>query len=428
MSRLVITGGTVIDPAARIREPRDVLIEDGYIIGLPSKAPVDWSDAQHIDATGRWVLPGLICLRTTIGEPGEEWKEDIRTVSNAAASGGFTTLCATPNTHPINDIRAVTEQILGRSHVVGGGIRILPVGAATRGLKGLQLTEMADLKAAGCTAISSGEQAVPNAQMLRRILEYARTVGLPFFTVADDHSLAAGAVSHEGAISVRLGMKSSPSESEAISIFRDGQMSRLAEWPVHFQRVSTRAGVDTLRMLRDQNVHVSADVTPHHLWFTDEHTAGFDTDTRVSPPLRSKDDVDALRAAVAEGLIAAIATDHSPQSSVEKALEYQYATPGSTGLETALNVVIELIREKVVDVHDGLAQLTCGPADILGRSDLGRLRDGAQADVIVVDPETPKRVESERMKTKSRNCIFEGVSLTGEVETTIVAGMVYETD
>jgi len=428
MSRLVITGGRVIDPAGRLNEPRDVLIEDGYIIGLPNKAPTDWEDAKHIDATGRWVLPGLICLRTTIGEPGEEWKEDIRTVSNAAASGGFTTLCATPNTNPINDVRAVTEQILGRSHVVGGGIRILPVAAATRGLSGDQLTEMGDLKAAGCTAVSSGEHAVPNARMLRRILEYARTVDMPFFTVADDPSLADGALLHEGLVSVRLGMRSSPSESEAISIFRDGKISQLAGWPVHFQRVSTQAGVETLRILRDQGAQVSADVTPHHLWFTDENTTGFDTDTRVSPPLRSQSDVTALRTAIGDGLISAIATDHTPQSSVEKAVEYQYASPGTTGLETALSVVIELIREKVVDIHNGLAQLTCGPADILGRSDLGRLTDGAQADVIVVDPETPKRVESVRMKTKSRNCIFEGVSLTGEVETTIVAGMIYETD
>jgi len=404
-------------------EPKTVLIEKDRILGLATEIPSDWSNAKTVDATGRWILPGLVCLRTNIGEPGTEWKEDVASVSQAALAGGFTTICATPNTAPVNDVRAVTQQILSRAQEVSG-VRILPIAAATRGLEGKTLAEMGDLKNAGCVAVSSGEIAIPNAQLLRRVLEYARSINIPFFTVARDASMSSGTVMHEGHTSNRLGMKAMPAEAEVISLFRDGTISGLTQWPIHVQRLSTRTALDTLRQLREQGVQITADVTPHHLWFNDEVTTRFDTDTRVNPPLRSADDVAACREAIADGLVQAIATDHMPQSSVEKAVEYAYAEPGTTGLETALGAVLDLVQQDALPLMPALACLTSGPADVLGRPDLGRLSEGATADVLVVDSDTPLRVESVRMHTKSRNCIFEGVSLTGVVETTIVNGRV----
>ena len=423
MSRLVITGGTVLDPASGLNAPKTLLIENDTIHGVVTEIPKGWDDAETIDATGRWVMPGLICLRTHVGEPGTEWKEDIESVSNAAIAGGFTTVCATPNTAPINDVRAVTKQLLARSEQVNG-VRILPIAAATRSLAGETLAEMGDLKDAGCVAVSSGDKAIPNAQLLRRVLEYARSIEIPFFTVARDDSMSRGTVMHEGQVSNRLGMHAMPSEAEVISLFRDATISGLAEWPIHIQKISTRATLNTLRQLREAGLNVTVDITPHHLWFNDEVTSHFDTDTRVEPPLRSQDDVNACREAIGEGLIQAIATDHCPQSSVEKAVEYAYAEPGTTGLETTLAAVLDLVHQKELPLMQALSCLTVGPADILGRQDLGRLSEGASADVIIVDSDTPFRAESVRMQSKSRNCIFEGVSLTGVVETTIVKGKV----
>jgi dihydroorotase len=419
--RRVIQNGTVVDPATRLMAPRHILIEAGRIFGVTEEIPSDWESAQVVNAGGKWVLPGLICLRTHVGEPGEEWKEDVASAAKSAAAGGFTTICATPDTRPINDVRAVTEQIVSRSNAARGAT-VLPVGAATCNLAGEQLTEMGDLRDAGCVAVSTGTAAIPTARMMRRVLEYARTVGMPVFSVAEDPSLGDGAFVHEGLVALRTGLPAMPSEAESIIVYRDAAISKLASWSVHLQKISSQQGVDVLRHMRDQGAKVTADVTPHHLWFTDEAVVGYDTNTKVHPPLRSESDREALRAAVSDGLISVICTDHRPQSSIEKAVEYRFAEPGTTGLETALSVVLELCRQGVFDMNTGLERLTAGPADILGRTDIGRIADGARADLIIVDPETPRRVESDRMYTKSKNSIFEGVSLTGNVDLTLVGG------
>lgn len=423
MSRLVISGGLVCDPMSKLERTGQVLIQEGRIFGIANEVPTDWAAARVIDATDKLVIPGLVCLRTHVCEPGEEWKEDVASARNAAAAGGFTTICATPDTVPTNDVRAVTEQIVTRS-ASSAGPRVLPVGAATMGLRGEHLTEMGDLRDAGCVAVSTGEGAVPNGSLMRRVLEYARSVGLPVFASCLEPSLTKDTVMHEGSVHLRLGMAAEPAESESIALFRDGTLAQLARWPIHAQRISTAAGVAVLRQLRDSGVPITADVTPHHLWFTDELITSFDTNTLVKPPLRSPADVAALRVAVADGVIDAVATDHSPQSSIEKLVEYRYAQPGTTGLETALPVLLELVRTGVLDRMSALEKLTVGPARILGRDDLGRLSEGALADVVIVDPATPHRIDSRTMSSRSRNCIFDGVSVTGAVETTIVGGQV----
>jgi dihydroorotase len=421
MSQLVVSGGTVIDPASGLNGPHDLLIQDGRIFGVVTDIPADWNGVEHVDATGMWVLPGLICLRSHVGEPGHEWKEDIASASMAAAAGGFTTICATPDSNPVNDLSAVTEQILAKSGAAKGA-RVLPVGAVSVGLEGKELTEMANLKAAGCVALSTGENSARDANFLRRVLEYAGSVGIAVFTVAEDASLATNTVMHEGEVSIRLGMEAVPSESEAIGLYRDAMMAGLTGTPLHVQKLSTASAVALLKQLKANGVPVTASVTAHHLWFDDSSVAEFNTNTRVRPPLRSSRDVEALREALNEGLISAVVSDHHPQSSIEKVVEYQYAEPGTTALESTLGVVTELVQDGVLSLENAVARLTSGPAEILGRSDLGRLAEGCVADVVVVDPNCPYRTESKLMKSKSRNCIFEGTSFSASVSNTIVEG------
>jgi len=427
VSRLIVKGGVVIDPASGRNEPGEVLIDDGRIFGVTNEVPSDWSGADVVDAGGRWVIPGLICLRAHVCEPGYEWKEDIASASVAAAAGGFTTICATPDSEPINDVRAVTEQIVTRNALVNGA-RVEPVGAATVGLKGEHLSEMGDLKDAGCVAVSTGEHSMASARMMRRVLEYARSVDLPLFTSPADPSLATGAVMHEGDVWLRLGMKAVPAEAESITLFRDGMLARLVDWTLHVQRLSTAQGVEVLKLLKDQGVRITADVTPHHLWFDESAVTSFETRTRVMPPLRAARDVAALRAALASGLIDAVATDHSPQSSIEKQVEYEYAQPGTTGLETALPVMLELVRQEALTIEQALAPLTCRAADILRRPDLGRIAENACADLVVVDSEVPRRVGPNTLLTRGVNHIWTGASLLGQVDTTIIAGRIFSAE
>ncbi|HIA00495.1 MAG TPA: dihydroorotase [Myxococcales bacterium] len=426
MSQLVVSGGTVIDPGSELNAKQNVLIQDGRIFGVVSEIPTDWSSVERVDATDKWVLPGLICLRSHVGEPGNEWKETIASASLAAAAGGFTTICATPDSSPVNDISAVTEQILAKSKAASGA-RILPVGAASVGLQGKDLTEMANLLNAGCVAISTGEQSARDAAFLRRILEYAGTVGVAVFTVAEDNSLTANTVMHEGQASIRLGMNAVPAEAEAIGLYRDAMMASLTGVPLHVQKLSTEAAVTLLRKLQADGVPITASVTGHHLWFDDREIAGFNTSTLVRPPLRSNSDVDALRKALNDGVISAVVTDHHPQSSIEKAVEYQFSEAGTTALESTLGVVTELVQEGALSLETAIASLTSGPAQVLGRSDLGRLAEGCVADLVVVDPNCPYRVESKRMQSKSRNCIFEGTSFSASVSETIVDGALVKT-
>ncbi|MBT9555590.1 MAG: amidohydrolase family protein [Myxococcales bacterium] len=372
--RLVVTDGLVLDGVTPTERRAHVGIDAGKIVFVTGDLPSEWRDAPRVDAAGAWVLPGFICLRTHVGEPGYEWREDVATASLAAAAGGFTTICATPDTNPINDVRAVTEQLMTRA-AAAQGASVLPVGAATRGQEGRHLSEMGDLESAGCVAVSTGDVSVESGQMMRRILEYARSIGLRVFTSPAEVSMTRGGLMNEGLASLRLGLPGIPAEAESVAILRDGILSRLAEWPLHFQRVSTAAGVKALEHLAELGIPFTADCTPHHLWFDESAVAGFDAVTRVMPPLRSERDVLALRGAVASKLITAIATDHSPRTRLEKWVEYSDASPGTTGLETALGALLELARRGAVPQAAVLHALTRGPADVLVRSTIvgGRL-------------------------------------------------------
>jgi dihydroorotase len=420
--RILITGGRVLDPASGRDEIATVTIEDGIITAIESPTSErDAPDADvHIDASGQWVTPGFIDLRSHLREPGEEWKETVASAARAAVAGGYTAICAMPDTIPVNDEATVTIHVRQQGERTGLA-RILPVGATTQGLKGETLADMGDMKAAGAVAVSDGDHPVASARMMRRVMEYASTYKLPVMTCSYDASLAEGGVMHEGLLSTRLGLAPIPAAAETIAVARDLELATLTGARVHLGRLSCADSLPLLRAAQKRGAAVTAEVTPHHLTMTETASADYDTNTRVVPPLRSERDRAALVAAVEEGLITCISTDHAPQNIADKELEFVYAAPGMVGLETAFSNVLSLIHAEELSVMAGIRALTLGPAEVLGL-DLGRLAVGAVADIAVLDPNATWTVQEETLASQSFNTPLLGQELLGRASATIVGG------
>ncbi len=423
--RIVLREGRVIDPASGRDEVADVVIEDGRVAlvgaGAAAQAREGDRDTRVVDCRGRWVTPGFVDLHTHLREPGQEYKEDIASGTRAAAAGGFTTVCAMPNTRPVNDTRAVTEMMVAkaRSH---GLVRVHPIGAITRGQQGRELTEMADLRDAGCVAVSDDGRCVTDAAVMRRALEYARTFDLPVVQHAEDHALTEGAQMHEGAVSTRLGLKGWPRVAEDHVVARDLMLAAATGARYHLAHASTAGSAALLREARARGIRVSAEVTPHHLTLTDEAVLGYRTACKVNPPLRERGDVDALVEALADGTIDCVATDHAPHASIEKDCEFSEALNGMVGLETALALLLDLVRAARLSPSRLVDALTAAPARAFGL-DAGTLRAGARADVAVLDPDRGWTVDPRRFRSKGRNTPFEGRAVRGRVERTLLAGV-----
>jgi dihydroorotase len=422
--RVLLIGGRVLDPASGRDETADVVIEDGRIArigaGAAGGAARDERDTRVIDCRGRWVLPGLIDLHTHLREPGYEYKEDIVSGTRAAAAGGFTTVCAMPNTRPVNDNRAVTEMVVAkaRSH---GVVRVHPIGAITREQQGRELTEMADLREAGCVAVSDDGRCVTDAGVMRRALEYARTFDLLVIQHAEDHALTEGALMHEGPIATRMGLRGWPRVAEDHIVARDVMLAQVTGARYHLAHASTHGSVALVREAKARGLRVTAEVTPHHLTLTDEAVLGYRTACKVNPPLREAVDRDALVAALADGTIDCVATDHAPHAAAEKECEFAAAPNGMIGLETCVPLLLELVRAGRVPLLRMVDALTAAPARVAGL-DAGRLAEGGTADVTVVDPERTWKVE--RFASKSRNSPFVGRELRGAIALTVVGGRV----
>jgi dihydroorotase len=420
---LVLKNGRVIDPARQLDAVADVVIEDGKVarVGLGAAASLDVQrDGRVIDCSGRWVLPGLVDIHTHMREPGFEYKEDIRSGTRAAAVGGFTTICAMPNTHPVNDNRAITEMMIARARE-SGVVRLHPIGAVTRKLEGRELTEVADLREGGCVAISDDGRCVLHSGVMRRALEYASTFDVVLVQHAEDHHLTEGAQMHEGAVSTRLGLKGWPRVAEDHIVARDLMLAAMTRARYHVAHLSTRGAAALVREAKARGVRATAEVTPHHLMLTDEAVLGYRTACKVNPPLREEEDRQALIDALADGTIDCIATDHAPHAASEKESEFSEAPNGMIGLETALPLMLELVRDHRVGLSRLVEAMTVAPARIMGLS-AGTLAEGAPADAIIVDPEARWTVES--FESKSRNSPFIGRSMQGRVLTTIVGGSV----
>ena len=420
---LFIEGGRVIDPAGGVDGVRTVVIRDGMIAEVAERVERP-REARAIDARGRWVTAGFIDLHVHLREPGQEYKETVASGTAAAVAGGFTAVCAMPNTKPVNDNASVTELILARA-AAAGLARVYPVGCISRGSGGEELAEYGELKQAGCVALSDDGKPVASAKLMRRALEYARAFGLPLTVHEEDLGLVGKGVMHEGAVSTRLGLYGIPGQAEEVMVLRDLALVELTGGRLHLAHVSTRGAVRALREAKRRGLAVTAEVTPHHLALTDEDLAASDysTDFKMNPPLRERADVEACREALADGTIDAVATDHAPHALQEKELEFEAAANGIVGLETALPVCLDLVRRGLLSERRLVEALTAAPARCFALPG-GRLAAGAPADVTIVDPAAEWVVEPEKLRTKSKNSPWRGRRLTGRSTHTIVGGRI----
>lgn len=423
--RILIEGGRVIDPANNVDGVLDVLIEDGRITALgPGGAGRGTPPPDRVlDAHGKVVCPGFVDLHVHLREPGREDMETIATGTRAAARGGFTSVCAMPNTNPINDNQSVTEFVLDRAKREGA-VNVYPVGAITKGQKGEELAEIGELVGAGCVAVSDDGKPVMNAEIMRRALEYAGMFGIPVIQHAEDLNMTGKGSMHEGLVSTELGIRGIPAASEAIIVARDILLAELTGSHYHVAHVSTEESIRLIREAKAKGLHVTCEVTPHHFAITDEAVKSFSTNTKMSPPLRSTRHVGAVKAALKDGTIDAIATDHAPHTIQEKEVEFDFAPNGIIGLETAFALgMTVLVEGGVLTLNQLIARLTSEPARIFNLPK-GMLSVGADADVTIVDPTREWVVDARTFASKSRNTPFDGWKLRGEVLATIAGGKV----
>jgi dihydroorotase len=415
-----------LDPVATLDDRIDVLVEDG-VIRRAGRGAGDGLRGQPgvtvIEGRGRWLVPGFIDLHVHFREPGEEHKEDIASGLRAAVAGGFVAVCAMPNTKPVNDVRAITEMMVARAKEAALA-RLHPIGAVTKGLQGHELTEVADLREGGAVAISDDGRCVTNSLVMRRALEYAGTFDVPVIQHAEDHALTEGADMHEGAVATRLGLRGWPRAAEDIIVARDCILAEAARAKYHVAHLSTSGAARIVAEAKSRGIAVTAEVTPHHLLLTDAAVAeglGYRTACKVNPPLREASDVAALRKALADGTIDAIATDHAPHHALDKECEFSAARPGMVGLEICVPLLLELAHRGEVPLMRLLYALSAGPAKVVGL-DVPRAIEGARADFVLLDPEAPFRIERATLKSKSTNTPFLGREVRGAIDATFVGG------
>ncbi len=418
---LLIKQAIVVRSSGMSSDVQDILIEKGLIQQIAPHIPSNGH--KEIEAKGKYVLPGLIDLHSHLREPGHEEKETIETGSRSAAKGGFTSICCMPNTQPCIDHIKIVEGILKEAKRVGL-VNVFPVGAITRGRMGKDLTDMLELKQAGCVALSDDGVSVASTQLMRHALEYAHMAGLVIMEHCEDPGLSSG-VMNEGCVSTLLGLKAVPEISETIIVARDIELARYLKTRVHFCHISSQRSVDLIREAKKQGIHVTAEVCPHHFSLTQDDVLGFDTHTKVNPPLKTKDDLQAIKQGLKDGTIDAISTDHAPHAAEDKESDLDHAAFGMIGFETALGLsVTELIDQKILD-WPGLVQKMCvNPARIIAQENKGVIEIGKEADVIIVDPNKEWVFKGEEIVSKSKNSPFIGRRLKGWVEATICGGKI----
>lgn len=419
---ILIKGGRVIDPAQGVDGQFDVLIDNGVIAQVGNNIADANFSGQVIDAAGKLVVPGLIDIHVHLRDPGYEYKEDIQSGTQAAVIGGFTSVACMPNTNPVNDNKAVSLYIRHKAKDVGLA-NVFPIGAITKGLKGESMAEMGELQEAGCLALSDDGKPVNNSELMRRALEYSRPFGLTLISHAEDLSLVGEGVMNEGFVATELGLKGIPWVAEDAATARDIMLAEFTGGKLHVAHVSTKGSVELVRQAKKRGVRVTCEATPHHFTLTDEAVRGYETNAKMNPPLRSSEDVAAIRAGLADGTIDAIATDHAPHHYDEKNVEFNIALNGIVGLESALPLTLELVKEGVLTLPQAIRLLTCGPAQALGIP-RGTLAAGVAADVTIIDPDLSWTLEADKLASKSKNTPFDGWIMKGAATHTLVAGKV----
>lgn len=417
--RIAIRNGRIVDPANGVDREGDVFIADGYII---SGTQSEFTAERDIDATGQVVCPGLVDLRARLREPGHEHKATIASETRAAAAAGITTLCCPPDTIPVIDTPAVAELIHQRAEQ-SAKARVVPIGALTPGLAGEQLSEMRALKDAGCPAVSNAEHAITNTRVMRHALEYAASLGLPVMLHSEDPWLATNGAMHEGVLSARLGLAGIPGCAEVIAVGRDLVLIEQTGVRAHFAHLSTARAAEMVAEARARGLPVTADVTAHHLYLTDTDVGEFNTLCHVRPPLRTQRDRDGLRAALADGVISAISSDHQPHDRDAKLAPFGTSEPGISALETLLPLTLRLADEGLLTLIEALGCVTHQPARILGL-EVGSLAPGSHADVCVFDPAAIWTVGETSLMSRGKNTPFLGWEMRGKVTYTLLGGRV----
>lgn len=422
---MIVREVRAIDPARELDQIVDVVIENGVITRIGAGAAGSLEDAEAavvVEGRDKWLVPAFVDLHAHLREPGHEYKEDISSGLDAAAAGGYAHVCVMANTKPVNDTRAVTEMMKSRA-AAHGGPALHPIGAVTRGMQGNELTEVGDLKEAGAIGISDDGVCVMNAAVMRRALEYAKSFDMPVIQHAEDHDLTAGAVMHEGTVSARLGLRGWPRVAEDIIIARDVLLAEYVGARYHAAHLSTSGAARIIEEAKARDLKVSAEVTPHHLLLTDGAVVGYDTACRVNPPLREQSDVSALRKALADGVIDAIATDHAPHSRLEKDVEFDQASPGIMGLELCFGLLSQLVGHDGLTLNRLIDAMSQAPARIAGL-DVPSLGEGALAELALIDPACRWVPAQHRLESKSKNSPFMKSELGARVTMTVAGGRV----
>ncbi len=420
--KLLIANGHLIDPAAQENTGMSVLIEDGRVSAwLRPNDPVP-EECEVFDAAGLLVAPGFIDMHVHLREPGQEHKETIASGCAAAVAGGWTSVCPMPNTQPINDNAAITRYMIEQAERAGLA-NVFPIGAITKSSVGAELAEMGEMKAAGAVAVSDDGRPVPNAGIMRRAMQYASDFDLPVIDHCEDKSLSSGGVMHEGPTSLSLGLKGMPALAEDIDVVRDIILARETGAHIHIAHVSTKGAVEAVRRAKSEGINVTCEVTPHHFTLTDKAVEGYDTNTKMAPPLRPAEHRDAVIEGLRDGTIDAIATDHAPHHADEKALEYDRAPYGITGLETAVGLAFnELVHKGMIDLVRLVELCSTNPARIFKLAGRGTLAPGSIADITIIDPELDWTYTNSESRSKSRNSPFDGWQFRGAAVATVVGG------
>ena len=421
-----IKGGRIIDPG-NLDGIMDILIADGKIVEIKKEGFADdeYPAARIIDASDKIITPGWIDMHVHLREPGHEYKETIETGCMAAAFGGFTAICCMPNTNPVNDCRQVTEYILQKAQAADT-VRVYPVAAISKGSKGDGLCEYGELKEAGAIAVSDDGNPVKNSQLMRRALEYSKGFDLPVISHCEDLDLAAGGAMNEGSVATRLGLAGIPNVAESIMVSRDIALCELTGVPVHIAHVSTRESVRAIKDAKKRGIPVTAETAPHYFTLTDESVKKYDTNAKMYPPLRSGQDRKAICRGLADGTIDVIATDHAPHSFIEKQVEFDRAANGIIGLETSVSLALKLVENGVISMEVLVEKMSTNPARILGLEN--GLLIGRPADITIIDPERPYRVNADNFKSLSRNTPFDGWDMKGKAVLTMVGGKIVYQD
>ena len=420
MAKILIKGGRVINPAQKLDDTCDVLIEKGKIAAIGKDLAAQ--GAEVIDADGKIVTPGLVDIHVHLRDPGLEYKEDIASGTLSAVTGGFTSIACMPNTKPVNDNQSVTNYILNKVKEEGH-CRVFPIASISKGLQGESMTEMGELKGLGVYGVSDDGKPVSNAQLMRRAMEYAKPFGITIVTHAEDLELVGSGVMNEGPVSTELGLKGIPWVAEDAATAREIMLAEFTGAHLHVAHVSTKGSIDLVRQAKKRGVNVTCEAAPHHFTLTDEAVRGYNTNAKMNPPLRSAEDREAVRQGIADGTVDAIATDHAPHHIDEKNVEFSIAMNGIVGLETALPLSLQLVEDGLIDLPKAVALLTCGPAAALGIP-AGQLEEGGVADVTVIDPELEWTVDAQQLVSKSKNTPFDGWKMKGAALFTIVGGKI----